>query len=357
MNMARIEIRPYALPLSVPYRWSKGVQHERCGVIVGIALDGGIGWGEAALPPHVIYPGAAFADQCRALLHGLDPERDDFLDQLELREVPARIRCGISSAWLSARAARDGKSLAAYVGGSARRIATRVPVNDLIGDEKPETCVERAAAAAARGQDTVKIKCDADRALDLARVGAIREAFPNLRIRLDPNESWPLSWALEQLRAMARFDIEYVEEPLPRGTTLASYAELCRASPIPIALDDSARTLTHVQSIIAQRAAHVLILKPPRLGGPDRIVEVIDAAAAAGLRSVVTASLETAIGLTVALHCGAALPEPIPPCGIGTARFLARDLATPPPIRNGFMTVPDAPGLGITPFESLAPAA
>jgi len=101
----------------------------------------------------------------------------------------------------------------------------------------------------------------------------------------------------------------------------------------------------------------VLVLKPPRLGGPDRTVEVIDAAANAGLRSVVTASLETAIGLTVALHCGALLPVPIPPCGIGTARFLARDLAPPPPIREGFMAVPDAPGLGIAPFQALAPAA
>lgn len=352
----RIEIRPYAVPLAVPYRWSKGIQHERCGVIVGVELDGCVGWGEAALPPHVVYPGTAFADQCRALLHGLEPERDDFLDQLELREVPARVRCGISSAWLSARAAREGKTLSAYVGGKERPIARRVPVNDLIGDEKPEMCVERAEAAIARGQDTVKIKCDSNRALDVARVGAIREALPDIRIRIDPNESWPVAWALEQLRAMARFNIEYVEEPLPRGTTLATYAELCRESPIPVALDDSARTLFHVQSIIAQRAAHVLILKPPRLGGPDRIVEVIDAAAAAGLRSVVTASLETAIGLTVALHCGAVLPNPVPPCGIGTARFLARDLADPPPIRDGFMTVPEAPGLGIVPYEAPAPA-
>src|SRR5689334_14177691 len=109
--VARIEIRPYAVPLNTPYRWSKGVQHERCGVIVGIDLAGAIGWGEAALPPHVIYPGDAFADQCRALVHGLDLESDDFLTQLALRETPARIRCGISSALLAARAAREGKSL------------------------------------------------------------------------------------------------------------------------------------------------------------------------------------------------------------------------------------------------------
>lgn len=346
--MSRIEITPYALPLAVPYRWSKGVQHERTGVIVRIDLDGGTGWGEGALPPHVVYPGAAFAEQCRALLAGLEPERDSFLDELELREIPARARCGIASAWLSARAAREGKPLAAFLG-RGRPVAARVPVNDLIGDETPQACVERARAALARGQDTVKIKCGPDRSLDLARVAAIRSTFPDLRIRLDPNESWPPEWALDQLRAMARFDIEYVEEPLPRGTGIGRYAELCRESPIPIALDDSARTMTHVQFIIARRAAHVLVLKPPRLGGPDATVAVVDAAAAAGLRSVVTASLETAIGLTVALHCCALLPPPIPPCGIGTARFFARDLAPPPPIVDGHMAVPTEPGLGLQP--------
>ena len=72
----------------------------------------------------------------------------------------------------------------------------------------------RRCAAVARGQDTVKVKCTPERALDLVRITAIRTALPAVKIRLDPNESWPVSWAAEQLNAMAPLGIEYCEEPL-----------------------------------------------------------------------------------------------------------------------------------------------
>ena len=183
--------------------------------------------------------------------------------------------------------------------------------------------------------------------MDIARVGAIRHEFPDIRIRLDPNESWDVSWALEQIRAMEGFNIDYIEEPLPRGNDLAVYADLCRQTPVPIALDDSIRSMFHARRAIELNAARVLILKPPRVGGPDRTAEIIIEAEKRNVRCVVTASLETSIGLHVALHCAALLPGPIEPCGLGTARFYKSDVADPPPIVDGAMTVPAEPGLGV----------
>jgi len=339
-----LSIKPYAQPLAVPYRWSKGVQHVRCGLLVRAQYHGAVGWGEAALAPHVPFEGWAYAAHCAALLHGLNPADDDFLDSLELREIPARLRCGIASALLSAQAMHAGQSLAAFLGASH---SATVPVNDLIGDADPQVCVARAAAAIARGQDTVKVKCTAERALDIARIGAIREAHPDVRIRLDPNESWEVSWALEHIRAMAPFGIDYIEEPLPRGTDLTVYAEFCRQSPVPIALDDSIRSVFHAQRAIELQAAQVLIVKPPRVGGPDRTLDIIQLAQRHKVRCVITASLETSVGLHLALHCAALLPAPIEPCGLGTARFAKTHLVEPPPIVAGVMAVPTSPGLGV----------
>ncbi|MBO9356216.1 hypothetical protein GG851_19685 [Bordetella petrii] len=339
-----LSIKPYVQHLKVPYRWSKGTQHVRRGILVRAEWDGAVGWGEAALPPHVLFDGWAYAAHCAAMLDGLDAAQGDLLHELELREIPARLRCGVSSALLSAQAAHAGMSLARFLGGDASDV---VPVNDLIGDADPQVCVGRAADAVKIGQDTVKIKCTTERELDIARVGAIREAFPDLRIRLDPNESWDVSWALEQIRAMEPFGIDYIEEPLPRGTDLTTYAELCRQTAVPIALDDSVRSLFHARRAIELRAAQVLILKPPRVGGPDRTKEIIDEAQRRKVRCVVTASLETSVGLHVALHCAALLPGTIEPCGLGTARFYKTDVADPPPIVAGAMTVPTAPGLGV----------
>lgn len=338
-----LSIKPYVQQLQVPYRWSKGTQYVRRGILVRAEWDGAVGWGEAALPPHVLFDGWAYAAHCSSMLDGLKPGAD-LLHELELREIPARLRCGISSALMSAQAAHAGLPLAKFLGGEA---SSKVPVNDLIGDADPQVCVSRVADALKIGQDTVKIKCTTERELDIARVGAIREAYPDIRIRLDPNESWDVSWALEQIRAMEPFGIDYIEEPLPRGTDLTVYAELCRETPVAIALDDSVRSLFHAHRAIELNAAQVLILKPPRVGGPDRTREIIEEARRRNVRCVVTASLETSVGLHVALHCAALLPGPIEPCGLGTARFYKSDVADPPPIVGGAMTVPSAPGLGV----------
>lgn len=344
--MSGLQLKPYNQHLKVPYRWSKGTQYVRRGFLVRAEIDGHVGWGEAALPPHVVFDGWSFAAHCSALLNGLNPSDENFFNELELREVAPRVRCGLVSAVLSARAAAEGVTLTRYLSGSTAS-ADRVPVNDLIGDADPEVCIQRARDAIAIGQDTVKVKCTDKRELDIERIKGLRNAFPDLRIRLDPNESWHLDWALDQIHAMEQFNIDYIEEPFPRGTDLSTYAEMSSKTSIPLALDDSTRSPFHARRAIEMKAAKVLILKPPRLGGPDRTAEVIQMARDSGTRCVVTASLETSIGLHLALHCAALLQQPIEPCGMGTARFFSNDVAEPPPIVNGFMTIPSEPGLGV----------
>ncbi len=345
-----IEVKPYRLALQTPYRWSKGTQHHRMGAILRLqGPDGHVGWGEAALPPHVDYPREAFADEIRALMEGLDPLSSDFLREISERECPARIRCGISTAVLTLRAAQAGKTLAGYLLGDELSVPLRVPVNDLIGEAEPEVCARRANEAAARGQDTVKVKCTSERELDLLRIQAIREAEPNIKIRLDPNESWPVEWAGEQLRAMEKFNIEYCEEPLPRGTPLSVYGQLRRETRVPIALDDSIRTVRDVELAALLKAADFFIIKAQRVGGPDRLLEIVRAATQYGIGCTITSSLETSLGLYLGVHCTALTPAPMAPAGIGTARFYAENVCEPPPIVDGYMAVPSAPGLGFDP--------
>jgi o-succinylbenzoate synthase len=354
---SRIEIEPYRLRLAVPYRWSKGSQHFRAGLILRAEVAGAVGWGEAALPPHVDYPGAAMAAECAALIAGLDPEAPGFLDEVTLRECPPRLRCGIATAVFSARAAAAGQPLSAWLleqdAGTSAPLPDRVPVNDLINDADPAACAERAREAAARGQLTVKVKVTTERALDIERIAAVRAAVPEATIRIDPNESWPLAWAADQLQAMARYGIDYCEEPLPRGTPLAAYAELRRCTAVPIALDDTVRTLNDVDLIAALGAADGLILKAQRVGGPDRLLALLRRAAQHGLWCTITSSIESSIGLTLGIHCAAlsaavtGTAQPLRAAGIGTARLFAEHVGDPPPIVDGQMAVPRAPGLGI----------
>jgi o-succinylbenzoate synthase len=340
------EFLPYRLPLSIPYHWAKGVHHHRAGLIVRCDLDGAVGWGEAAPAPHRTVDRSGYPAEGRALVTGLDPRAPDFLQRLDGRAPPGRLRCGISTAWLSARAAQAGRTLAAQLAGAGEQPARRVPVNALVGDENPAKAAETAARLVAAGFRTLKVKCFADGARDLARIRAIREIAPGIRLRLDANEGWPKDWSLALLEAMARFDIEYVEQPLPRHASIADFVELKRASPIPVAIDESARDLASIRPFLDAGAVDILILKPPRVGGPDAVLAIAREAARYGVSSTVTASLETSVGLYAALHAAALLPRPIPDCGLGTAHFLAEDVAPPPPLVNGYMDLPGEPGLG-----------
>jgi O-succinylbenzoate synthase len=145
---------------------------------------------------------------------------------------------------------------------------------------------------------------------------------------------------------MAGFDIEYCEEPLPRGTPLSEYGRLRRQTGVPIALDDSIRTLRDVELAALREAADVLVLKAQRVGGPDLLLEIVRYASSLGLRCTITSSLETSLGLTLGIHCTAMAPEPVAAAGIGTARFFAVNIGPPPPIVDGSMAVPSSPGLG-----------
>jgi O-succinylbenzoate synthase len=206
----------------------------------------------------------------------------------------------------------------------------------------------------AGGYRTIKVKCWEDRASDLARVAAIRAAAPAARLRLDANEAWHQDWALDHVRTLAHFDIDYIEQPIPSTRPLAEIAAFRRASPVRTALDESATDEASVRAILAVGAADVVILKTQRAGGPDRARAIIAACVEAGVQTTVTVSLESAIGTAVALHVASTLPAPIPDCGIPMGRFLAEDIGPMPPVEVGaMMRVPAGAGLGLAPFPAV----
>lgn len=349
----RIDILPYALRLAQEYRWAKGVQTERRGLLVRVEAWGAEGFGESAPPIHFATDAAEMAEAARALVEKLPVEADDFLAQLDACLVPARTRCGIAAAWMSARAAAAGQPLGALIGDNP---AVVVPVNGLVTEKTPEDAAARAAALMAQGYRTLKIKCWADRASDVARVAAIRAAAPSAKLRLDANEAWHQDWALAHVRDLARYDIDYVEQPIPSACPMDAIAAFRRASPVRTALDESATDEASVRAILAAGAADVVILKTQRAGGPDRARAIIAACAEQGVQVTVTVSLESAIGTAVALHVASTLPGPIPDCGIPMGRFLAEDLGPMPPVEAGaIMRVPPGAGLGLRPSaETLA---
>ncbi|MCY4506827.1 MAG: mandelate racemase [Acidobacteria bacterium] len=117
------------------------------------------------------------------------------------------------------------------LGGQARP----VPAYDSYGIVDP--VADRAALERSleQGFRAIKIKIGArDLTWDVARVAGVREIIgPDVRLMVDYNQSLTAPEALRRIRALARFDIEWVEEPVP-AEDLAGHARIRAASPVPI---------------------------------------------------------------------------------------------------------------------------
>ena len=162
-----------------------------------------------------------------------------------------------------------------------------------------------------------------------------------------------LSTAEDRLSAISRFDIEFVEQPLP-AHDVDGLAELRRRVRIPIAADEAAWSVGAVRTLLAAEAVDVLVLKPARVGGPAAVTEIAERAAEHGIPVVIGTLFETGVGLAAGLAMADHLPDvdgalwaTPPDHGLATAGLLDHDLlAEALIVARGRMHVPGRPGSG-----------
>ncbi len=204
-------------------------------------------------------------------------------------------------------AARDGFP-------PARREA--VEVNALVDDDvvDPE---------ALRGYSAVKVKVRAPSELD--RVARVRDAVgPSVAVRVDANAAWDVDTAVAMLQRLRRYDVVLAEQPV---AGLEDLATVRRRTSVPVAADESVRSIDDARRLRRLDAADVVVLKVQPLGGVRAALDVADAA---GVPPLPTSMLETSVGLAAGLALACALPEMTLACGLGTAGALGADVASVP---------------------------
>jgi O-succinylbenzoate synthase len=182
---------------------------------------------------------------------------------------------------------------------------------------------------------------------DIARVSAVRDALgAGGRIRVDANGGWDVSDAVSMLRRLARFDLEYAEQPCK---TVEELAEVRRAIDVPVAADESIRRAEDPLRVARLEAADIAVLKVAPLGGVRACLAMAEQI---GLPVVVSSALDTSVGIAAGLALAAALPELPYACGLASLSLLAGDVtSTPLTVVDGFLALarpePDAVG-GVT---------
>jgi len=219
---------------------------------------------------------------------------------------------------------------AAFAGWPAA-VRAEVPVNGLVPAVDADTAAGMAAEAMAAGMTTVKVKVGgASLAEDADRLAAVRAALgPGGRIRLDANGAWDVDSAVAAIARLARFDLELVEQPV---AGLDDLALVRRRVAVPVAADESVRTLEDARRLSALDAADAVVVKVQPLGGVRAALLVIEAA---GVPAIVSSLYETSIGLAAGVALAAALPDLPYACGLGTATLLAGDVVADPLVPEG----------------------
>ena len=256
-------MRAWAIPMTTPFR---GVT-ERTGVVI----LGPSGWGEFSPFPEY------------------GPE--------------------VAAAWLRA-------AIEAADRGWPEPLRATVPVNATVPAVDPPLAYELAATSKCT---TAKVKvAQGD---DYGRVEAVRDALgPSGRIRIDANGAWDLAAAERNIRRLATFDLEYVEQPV---ATVEDMAALRRKIDVPIAADESIRRSDDPARVARLGAADIMVLKVQPLGGVRPALRIAEEV---GLPAVVSSALETSVGIAAGLALAAALPELPFACGLATVTLLDGDL-------------------------------
>ena len=149
--------------------------------------------------------------------------------------------------------------------------------------------------------------------------------------------------------AIQGLPIESLEEPLAEPDLPGLSALQARAD-FPLALDESLSRFP-VDVLLSRKPAARLVLKPMLLGGLLPALALARKAQGVGLQSVVTGTVDSAVGTWAGVHLAAAVEtHGNGLChGLATSRWLVQDIAEPPDIHAGKILVRDHAGLGIQP--------
>lgn len=224
---------------------------------------------------------------------------------------------------------------AAYVGWPDP-VREQVPINATVPAIAPDAVHD--VLARFDGCTTAKVKvAERGQAVDddVARVAEVRAQLgPGAKIRVDANGGWDRATAVEALTRLARYDIEYAEQPcLPVEELAAVRIALARSgTDVPIAADESIRKAEDPMRVAELDAADLIIVKAAPLGGVASALRIVEGA---GLPAVVSSALDTSVGIAAGVALAAALQTLDHACGLGTVGLLTDDVTSASLVPHG----------------------
>lgn len=216
-----------------------------------------------------------------------------------------------------------------------------ITINGLVWMGTYEEMLARLEEKLQAGFHCVKLKIGAiDFFKELDLIKRIRDVYTKeqVELRVDANGGFLPENAMSQLEALAKYDIHSIEQPIKQHQW-PKMAQLCRETPLPIALDEEligVNVRSMKQALLDTVRPQYIILKPSLHGGIYGCNEWIELANRRGIGSWITSALESNIGLNAIAHYAAKVygSNVKMPQGLGTGQLFTDNIPMPLEIRG-----------------------
>ncbi|WP_137843276.1 enolase C-terminal domain-like protein [Microbacterium sp. 2FI] len=345
---------PYRIPYRKALRFASGSIEVADNVLVEIVTsDGVVGIAEA--PPRPYTYGETQASIV-AIIDQLFAPAILGLSILDREQVRARLARTVGNP--TAKAAIDmalwdawGKSIGTSVHKLLGGFADRLQVSHMLGFDHPDVVAAEAVhLREALGISSFKIKVGRRPVqLDVAVCRAVREALgADAELYIDGNRGWTAAESARAIRMLEDVGLSRVEELCPADDVLGR-RWLVSQSPVPFVADESIPTPADLVRELLAGAATAVSIKTARTGFSDSL-RVTHIAEAFGVEAVIGNQIDAHLGTVCSLVFGAS-QELTSRSAAELSNYLDLDddlLSEPLVIEDGYMTVPDGPGLGVS---------
>jgi L-alanine-DL-glutamate epimerase-like enolase superfamily enzyme len=348
-RITRIDVFKLDIARQEAFRISLGVMDVVQNILIRIYSDDGLyGIGEGAPLPFICGETQAISFEASKALAGLLIGKNPYAIEARMRELDRFLvhnttsKSAFDMALYDLLAKRAGLPLYALLGGENRTFFT----DETVGLDELEAMAREALEVKERGFPAIKVKLGTSQADDVARIEAIRAAVGNdVLLRIDANQGWDPVTAEQTLQDLARFDIEYCEEPIAHWNK-AAVRYLRERSPIPIMADESLFDHHDALQLASMGACDYFNIKLSKSGGIHTALKINAIAEAAGIQCMMGCMAETALGLSAAAHVVSARPN-IAFADLDSAFNKEMQVVTGGiTYDGGWITLPDTPGHG-----------
>ena len=214
-----------------------------------------------------------------------------------------------------------------------------IPINGLVWMGEKAFMKEQIVNKISEGFTCIKLKIgalDFETEIDLLKFLRREFSSDEIEIRVDANGAFKSSEALEKLKRLSSFEIHSIEQPVKQGQW-EEMAQLCRDTPIPIALDEELIGVTDVtkkRELIQTIEPQYVIFKPSLIGGFRGTREWIKLSEELNCGWWITSALESNVGLSAIAQFTFTLENDMPQ-GLGTGSLFTNNFDSPLAVEEG----------------------